>query len=69
MESKNMEVESRSEVRNITITEVLSLAIVWAAILIIVKLINSSVGVVVLGLAAGYYLSKIIILKKHSSSL
>ena len=54
---------------NISMTEVLSLAIIWAAILVIVKFINSSPGVVVLGLAAGYYLSKIIILKKHDKSL
>ncbi|MEZ9823116.1 hypothetical protein AB4238_21260 [Shewanella sp. 10N.286.45.A1] len=64
MENKNAEIKS-----NISITEVLSLAIVWVSILVIVKFINSSPGVVVLGLAAGYYLSKIIILKKHSSSL
>lgn len=54
---------------NISITEVLSLAIVWGAILLIVNFINSSVGVVVIGLAAGYYLSKIIILKKHGTSV
>jgi hypothetical protein len=54
---------------NISMTEVLSLVIIWTAILLIVKFINSSPGVVVLGLAAGYYLSKIIILKQHEKSL
>ena len=64
-----MDVELKKETRNITITEVLSLAIVWGVILVIVKFVNSSPGVVVLGLAAGYYLSKIIVLKTHSRSL
>jgi phosphatidylserine synthase len=53
---------------NISMTEVLSLVIIWTAILLIVKFFSSP-GVVVLGLAAGYYLSKIIILKQHEKSL
>lgn len=49
---------------NITITEVLSLAAVWVAILLTLQFINNSAGVTVLGLAAGYHLSKAIILKR-----